>query len=144
MQGYDEVLYVVGAMLIFSLLSIQVNQMFIKNDQTMADGEVEYNAISLAEEHVDRIKFMKDLDFLEDYADSLSNTTLTVDTGNGDLEYYIEIDLQDETINSSANVESKHVFLTVRSEYLGPGQDATVDNNNFVKIDFIKSFPLNN
>ena len=138
MQGYDEVLYVVGAMLIFSLLSIQVNQMFIKNDQTMADGEVEYNAIALAEEHVDRIKFMIKFDDLKDYVNDYPDYE-TVDAGNGNLRYYVEIDHENESISGS-NVINRHVFVTVRSEYLGTGQDATVDNNNFVKMDFIKSF----
>ena len=138
MQGYDEVLYVVGAMIIFSLLSIQVNQMFIKNDQNIADGEVEYNAISLAEEHIDRIKFMTKFKDLKDYVNKYPEYD-TVDVGNGDLRYYVEIDHQDENISGS-NVINRHVFITVRSEYLGNGKDATVDNNNFVKMDFIKSF----
>ena len=140
MQGYDEILYVIGAMIIFSMLTLQVNQMFIKNESASVDGEIEYNAIAVAQDFVDRIKWMTDDSELTSLTNKFPREIeVPAGSGGGTLPYYVEITFNDVNIPDS-NVDTKHVFITVRSKFLGDEEDATEDNNNYVKMDFIKSF----
>lgn len=139
MQGYDEILYVIGAMIIFSILTLQVNKMFLKSETSSLEGEVEYNAIAVAQDYVDQMRWMSSEFELNQFVADFPKT-INAKTGQGTtLPYYVEIDVQNESISGS-NVKNRHIYVTVRSSYLGEGQDATVDDNNYVKVDFVKSF----
>jgi len=140
MSGYDEVLYVIGAMLIFSMLTLQANRMFISNERTTVEGQVEYNAISVAQDHIDRIKWMSSEFEVNSFASNYPST-INVESGQGNtLPYYVEIDITSENIDDS-NVVNKHVTVTVKSKYLGNEQDPAENTTNYAKMEFIKSFP---
>ncbi|MDZ7715676.1 MAG: hypothetical protein U5J95_05625 [Balneolaceae bacterium] len=113
--------------------------MFITSEKSSLEGEVKYNAIAVAQDHIDQIRWMSSESELNEFVNDFPKM-INVETGSGTtLPYYVEINVEDESISGS-NVKNRHITVTVRSSYLGWGRDPTVDNNNYVKADFIKSF----
>lgn len=113
--------------------------MFIKSEKSALEGEVEYNAIAVAQDHIDQIRWMTSESELNQFVGNYPKM-INAETGSGTtLPYYVEIDVSNESISGSS-VKNRHIIVTVRSSYLGWGKDPTVDDNNYVKKNFIKSF----
>lgn len=56
MTGYSEVLQVIGAMVIFSLILMTSNSMMLRNTNMEIESELEYQVIALAQNLIDEAK----------------------------------------------------------------------------------------
>lgn len=56
MTGYSEVLQVIGAMVIFSLILMTSNSMMLRNTNMEIESELEYEVIALAQDLIDEAK----------------------------------------------------------------------------------------
>lgn len=56
MTGYSEVLQVIGAMVIFSLILMTSNSMMLRNTNMEMESELEYEVIALAQDLIDEAK----------------------------------------------------------------------------------------
>lgn len=54
MSGYSDVMQVIGAMIIFSLVLLNVNRFMMNRDMQRTDTQMEYNAISHAQDIIER------------------------------------------------------------------------------------------
>lgn len=53
MSGYSEVIQVIGAMIIFSMILLNANSMILRNTALQIDGEIEQEVIALAQEIIE-------------------------------------------------------------------------------------------
>ncbi len=56
MIGYTEVLQVIGAMIIFSLILMTSNSMILRNTQMQVEGELEQETIALAQDIIEEAR----------------------------------------------------------------------------------------
>jgi hypothetical protein len=136
MSNYADLIYLMGAMLVFSLLTIQTNRMFHIYNRIQVNSEVEYHAISVAQEIVDKIQWMKEQEF-----NSYKNTfPKEVPVVFDEETLYFNVDLttapvENPTLDADGNVQNTKITLTVTNEYL-----KTTNGDRFIKFEFMKSF----
>jgi len=107
MIGYSEVLQVMGAMIIFSLVLATSNRFMLNNDVVKASSEVEVRAVSIAQ---DLIEFSKTVPFddategntvPDDVPDDfVSNPMPSVDENRQDIESFEEFNGYSDTFST--------------------------------------------
>jgi len=107
MIGYSEVLQVIGAMIIFSLVLATSNRFMLNNDVVKASSEVEVRAVSIAQ---DLIEFSKTVPFddatkgntvPDDVPDDfVSNPMPTVDKNRQNIESFEEFNGYSDTFST--------------------------------------------
>lgn len=132
MNDYSDLILLMGAMIIFSLLSLQVSRTFQMNNQIQMEAEIEYNAISIAQNEIDRVRWINSESDLNNHVNSYpKEVPLAV---NGDTLFYdVEVNTSDISIPDS-NVDNKQITVEVTNEYLKS------NNGSGVQLQFIKSF----
>jgi len=136
MNDYSDLLFLIGAMVVFAMLSINASNIFRINNSGLVLAEVEYNAIALAQDEIDEVRWLPDeeIDQLDpgDPAYRYANTvTKTVEIDDQEIDYQLSGTSTPITF-SDLDITSFKVKVTVNSQYL-PGQEITQTT--------IKSFP---
>lgn len=139
MQDYSDLIYLLGAMIIFSLLSIHVNRTFMFNNLITVSGQTEYYALNLGQEYVDRIRWLPTPQSLESFVNGFPQTIEYATKSNGPgIPFEVNISLSDTTL-PDANVQSKIVSITLNSIYMESIQQSIGMNRN-IEMKYIKSF----
>lgn len=127
MNDYSDLFFLIGAMVIYSLLSVNTNSMFLTSNEQMVQSDIEYSAIALAQDEIDELRWLTKDEENElkqgtteyRYSDPITRTLeindQTIDftmTGTS-----VPISITGLTINTYL------VTLTVSSGYLADGQD---------------------
>lgn len=60
MNSYSEILYLVGAMMIFSLLVVNTTKTFNNSRNSIYRAEAEYRAIAVAQDELDKVQWIYD------------------------------------------------------------------------------------
>lgn len=60
MSSYAELIYLMGAMVVFSLLSVTTARNFNSTRQTVYQAEAEYRAIAVAQDEIDKVQWIYD------------------------------------------------------------------------------------
>lgn len=137
MDSYYDIIYLMGAMLVFSLLTIQTNRMFQINNRIQINSEIEYNAISVAQDQIDKLRWIKNEgdfnsfvnDFPKDIPMAFEEETL-----------YFNVDIQAKDANiPGSNIINKHITVSVTNKYLKTNESED-PGSTAVKLEFIKSF----
>lgn len=131
MNAYSDLIYLMGAMIVFSLLSIQTSRLFQMNTQMQMEAEIEYNAISVAQNQIDKMKWIKTQSKLNAFANAFPKK-MPLPVKDDTLYYNTDVRIQDMTIAGST-VQNKKVTVSVTNKYLQMG-------SNTVKLQFVKSF----
>lgn len=132
MNDYSDLIFLMGAMIVFSLLSLQVSRTFQMNNRIQMEAEIEYNAVSIAQNEIDRVRWINSESDLNNHVSTYpKEVPLAV---NGDTLFYdVGINTSDVSIPNS-NVDNKQVTVEVTNEYLES------NNGSGVQLQFIKSF----
>jgi hypothetical protein len=138
MNDYSDLIYLIGAMIVFSMLSLNATRMMVESDQLQAGAEIEYNAIAIAQDYIDEIKWIGKEDSLTSKIASFPNS-VTNDIGGEPMTFYIDIDVQDVNIPDS-NVDNKLITVAIKNKYLGSGSETDQGNSIEIKQRFLKSF----
>jgi len=56
MSDISEIIYVLGAVVLFSLFAITINKSMVVNTETTVESEIEYNAIAVAQSIIDQAR----------------------------------------------------------------------------------------
>jgi hypothetical protein len=56
MSDISEIIYVLGAVVLFSLFAITINKSMVVNTETTVESEIEYNAIAIAQSIIDQAR----------------------------------------------------------------------------------------
>lgn len=126
-----------GAMIIYSMLSMQTSRMFQLNNRVQINSEIEYNAVSIAQNEIDQLRWVKNEEDFDNYVDDFpTEKFLTV--GNDTLVYTVDVNSSNINIPGS-NITNKNITVTVTNEYLNNINGENSDDH-FVKLQLIKSF----
>lgn len=138
MNDYSDIIYTMGALIIFSMLSMQAARMMVQSDQLQVEAEIEYNAVALAQDFIDQIKWV---DTEAELNAKIASFPQSVDTpiGNGTLTYYVDFDIQDAPLPDS-NVENKIVTVSIKNKYLGRNTATDEASSVTIQHQFLKSF----
>lgn len=107
MNDYSDLFLVIGASIIFAVLLIDVNATVVRENKYKADREIEYTAITLAQDVIDKARWVPYNQFNSTYAntDSLYNTPL------GD--YRVTTSTSANTL-SGLGITNNHIRLDVK------------------------------
>ena len=133
MNDYSDLIYLMGAMIIFSLLSVQTTRLFQINSKMQVRGEITYNAISIAESQIEKVRWLKTEGSLYSYANSFPKQVPLVISGDT-LLYTAKMQVRDASL-ASANIDSKKVTVSVTNEFMKNNASQSA-----VELQFLKSF----
>ncbi|NGP87820.1 hypothetical protein [Fodinibius halophilus] len=137
MNDYSDIIFLMGAMIVFSMLTVQTFHLFQMNNQVKINGEVEYNAIAVAQDQVDKLRWARN----ETEFDTLRSQypkTVRVPVQNESMNYNVGIDVNQTTIPNS-NVDTRKITIEVTNKYMKNRPNAA-DGSRSVKLEFLKSF----
>lgn len=136
MTDYSDIIFMMAAMLVFSMLSLSVNRSMTINNAFLTQQEADYHALTIAQEIIDDIRWISsenDLDsYVSQYPETLSYST---DSQSG-FSIPFNINVTSESIDiSGGSLSSFLVEVTVNSQYMTGGESGKP-----IKLDYIKSF----
>lgn len=125
MNDYSDLIVMMGAIVLFMMLSLQVNRFIIGNSMTNTQSEVEYYALIVAQEVVEDIRVLTEESqmqlVLADYPKTIdfhpfrdSEDTIPFDVQVTDEELH----LAHASFADSPSMNSYHITVTVSSDYL--------------------------
>lgn len=139
MNDFTDVFYVIGAMIIFSILSVNTFNYIGINEEFQYQSELQQNAVVVANEVITEMRWISDKDrFNPNRGDFVGNDyprTVTMVVGDDDefeFDYDVDVQVNDTTIAGSNSV-NKAIYVTVSSEYL--------EDNQKVRMRYIKTLP---
>lgn len=140
MSDYSDIIYLMGAIIIFSLVSLNASHFFRVNEQFQYRSEIQYNGIAVAQDIIEDIRWISDRNrFIPGSGNCICDEypkTITQILGTDDqyqMDYQINIELTDIDVDGS-NATNTLIVVTVTNEYLSEG--------DFIKMEYIKSFAL--
>lgn len=140
MTDFSDFIFLMGAMIVFSLLTLQTNQMFQMNNRLQINGEIEYNGISIAQDQIDQMRWIQSESDFNDYVSTFPDSVPLTIQGTT-LYYNVDIAAADISIPGS-NVENKRVTVSVTNDFLKNSANNS-SNDRSVQLEFIKSFNTN-
>lgn len=138
MNDYSDIIFLTGAMIIFSTLSLNTIKFFNTVDEIEYQSKLQYNGISVAQDKIEEIRWISDQDrFRSGSSDFLERDYPTVvtqaygDDNEYEFDYSVDIDVSPTNITGS-NASNYRVTVTVSNSYLPDNQTITTE--------YIKSF----
>lgn len=119
-------------MVIFSLLSMNTSRMFQMNNRVQMEAEIEYHAVSIAQNEIDRVRWIESESAFDNHVTNSFPKEVPIAINNDTLFYDVGMDVTDINISGS-NTTNKKATVTVTNKFLKT-------NNTGVKLEFIKSF----
>ena len=132
MNDYSDLIYLMGAMIVFSLLSLQTSRIFQMNNRVQMEAEIEYHAVSIAQNEIDKVRWIESETAFDSHANNSFPKEVPLAINNDTLFYDVGMDVSNTNISGS-NTINKEVTVTVTNKFLAT-------NNAGVKLRFIKSF----
>lgn len=141
MNDYTDLIYLLAAILVFSLLSMQVNRSIFRNNMMQTQSSVEYHAIAHAQNYTDQLQWIRSENELDVFANEFPRTDEVIydESDNQTLPFLVDIAVTD-TILQNSNVINKHVVVSVQSLYLENQHASSVTPTKGIKTEFIKNF----
>ncbi len=137
MNDYSDIIFLMGAMIIFSLLTLQTTRTFQLNNRMQMNGELEYSAISIAQDQVDKMRWMQNQTAFNNFVSNFPQTVPLTVQGNT-LDFNVDVTVQNITLPNS-NVPNRRVTVTVTNDYLKTNQQAAPGSKE-IQLEFLKSF----
>lgn len=136
MTDYSDIIFLMGAMVLFSFLMMSVNRTILMNDRSGLDHEIEYYALAIAQERVDELRWVTSESELDSELASYPKTIMyNQDSGTADAIPFI-VDIEKNTAPfENHNIRSVELLIGVNSEY---ALDGTTGKP--VQLAFTKSF----
>ncbi|NBC26508.1 MAG: hypothetical protein GVY08_06585 [Bacteroidetes bacterium] len=136
MTDYSDIIFLMGAMVLFSFLMMSVNRTILMNDRSSLDHEIEYYALAIAQERVDELRWVTSESELDSELASYPKTIMySRDSGTADAIPFI-VDIEKNTAPfENHNIRSVELLIGVNSEY---ALDGTTGEP--VQLAFTKSF----
>lgn len=137
MTDYSDIIFLMGAIVIFSLLSLQTTRTFQLNNRLQMNGELEYSAISIAQDQVDKMRWMQNQTAFNNFVSNFPQSVPLTIQGNT-LNFNVDVTVQNITLPNS-NVTNQRVTVTVTNDYLKTNHQAAPGSQE-IQLEFLKSF----
>ena len=137
MSGYSELLYLVAGMMVFSILAINTSRNYNSTRQNIYRSEVEYRAIAVAQDEIDKVQWIYDDNDLDPnspnyvYAD---HPLFESQSYGANDQYTDNFYVYAESTLISDNGSEKRYQVTVSVLY------DDVDPDIFITLDYTKSY----
>lgn len=138
MNDYSDIIFLMGAMIIFSMLTLNTAIYFRTAEQLQYQNTIQYNGIAIAQDKIEELRWIADeqrfksnsYSFLEgDYPATV--TQVFGSSGEYEMDYSIDIDIVSTSVSGS-NARNYSITVFVSNEYLAENQTITMQ--------YIKSF----
>ena len=130
MSDYADILYLITAMVVFSIISINASVMFRNSSMALMRSEIEYNAISVLQDEVEEVRWLSNDEQAQ--IDSTIGSTYRYENPitktrsiDGDPIEYTLNGTYDQVNFPDLGIDSYKIKLTVNSPYLFKGQRVT-------------------
>lgn len=132
MTSYAELLYLIGAMMVFAMLTLNTSRTFNSTRQTIYQAEAEYRAIAVAQDEIDKIQWIYNSDQLDpDNGDYVYEDYPIKETHvYGDNDQYstdFKINGTSELIFNDGSMKRYQVTITVVDPEAQPAVSVTLD-----------------
>jgi hypothetical protein len=136
MADYSDVIFLMGAMVMFSFLTLSVNRTLLMNEMNRVGHETDYYALTVAQESVDELRWVNteaDLDAeLNDYPKTINYKN----DSSKDASIPFTVDITKTTsVMDNDDIRSVELLVSVSSDY-GVGGEGS----NPVQLRYTKSF----
>lgn len=130
MNDYSDLLFLIGAMVIFAILTVNANSMLFKTNENMVQSDIEYNAIALAQDEIEEIRWLENNEESKlkstssdyRYADPI---TKTLEINDETIEFVLNGTAVSDPI-SGLYVNTYQVTVTVTSPFMKEGRKVSL------------------
>lgn len=132
MSSYAELFYLVGAMMVFSMLSLNTARSFNSSRQTIYQAEAEYRAIAVAQDELDKVLWIYEPDDLDPtsgtyvYANYPVQETHTYGSSN-QYSSTFTVNGTSELIEDTGSMKRYQVAVTVVNQNVDPEVQITLE-----------------
>ena len=142
MSGYSDLLYLVGAIVIYALLNMQVNGLIVRNNIVQTQSSVEYHVATHAQDYAERLLWIRDESelnsFLNDFP-RVDSVAFDDDHPNRMLAYHVNIEASDTTLPGSS-VTNKVIEIALSNQFLEKKPIGAGSPEREFRLKLIKSF----
>lgn len=158
MNDYSDIIYLIGAMVMFSILTLNVSRTIVMNSKELSKSEIEYSGIALAQGYADRAQWAEpgelDPDSSAYVFDATGKEPAGCDyshnnpcketlhlgaSGQYSVDYYIGIDIDNNYSVPNSDTNNKKITINVTSPYFYENFDSTFTDYP-IKMNVITSF----
>lgn len=138
MNDYSDIIFLMGAMIIFSMLTLNTATFFRTAEQLQYQNTIQYNGVAIAQDKIEQLRWIADeqrfqsgsIDFIEnDYP--ATETQVFGSNGEYNMDYNVDVDIELTSVSGS-NARNYLITVIVSNEYLEENQNVTMQ--------YIKSF----
>lgn len=148
MNDYSDLLYLLGAIVLYSILTLNVSTNLVMNNRNLSESEVEYSGIALADGLVEQAMWAskKELDsddseyIFDGYSKNYPKHEV-IEMGPSNqykIDYYIYAEVDDVSVSGSST-NNKKITVGVTSPFFYNDFDSTFSNYP-IELEFVKSF----
>lgn len=138
MNDYSDIVFLMGAMIIFSMLTLNTARFFRTAEQLQYQNTIQYNGIAIAQDKIEELRWISDeqrfksnsFSFLEDDYPA-TETQILGNNGEFNMDYTVDVDIEATAISGS-NARNYLITVVVSNQYL--------EANQTVTMQYIKSF----
>ena len=149
MNDYSDIFFLIGAMMLFAILTTNVSRSMVMNNQKLSQSEVEYEGIALAHSLIEEAQWADEDELnpgnsayiFQDYADKNDPKREKIKLGSSGeytVDFYLHATVKDTSIPGS-NTDNKVVDVWVTSQYM-TDSNANPPTEYPIKLKFVKSF----
>lgn len=135
MNDYSDLIYLMAAMIIFSMLSLNAAYFFNINEQFQYQSDIEYNGIAIAQDILEQVRWIQNKNLLDTGRSAcICNDypkTITLSVDDYELDFTADISIKDTSISGSAAI-NRIVEVSVSNQYLPHAQN--------IRMRYLKSF----
>lgn len=139
MSDYSDLIFLTGAMIVFSMLSMNTTRNFQSTAQRIYQTDIEYRALSLAQDEIEVVRWASESDLNPNSSNYLYEddpVQRTIYYGNSDqYSETFELKRSSTQIQNSADMNRYRIRVIVESDAVTPEISDT--------LEYIKSFMQN-
>lgn len=133
MTDYSDILLLIGAIAIYAILVTNTNRTMLMNEQVLTTAEVEYGAISAAQDIMGEVRWMNYEAFKNTNKEETANKLEAV---NDDDLYTETVEIEPIIVNG-VSADSKLINVKVESDYMVKGEDSVYNVTlSYIKTDY--------
>lgn len=136
MTDYSDLMFLMGAMVMFSMLTLSVNRTQMVNEMNRTGNETNYYALSVAQESIDGMRWLKSETELDNELSTYPKVVNYKKESDDDVSIPFTVDINKTTsVFDNDDVRSVELVISVDNDY-GVGGEGS----NPVQLQFTKSF----
>lgn len=157
MNDYSDIIFLMGAMVMFSILTLNVSRSIVTNTKQLSKSEIEYNGIALAHSYLERAQWATPQGLTRGSSDFIFNNSgyepsgcdfsksapclETIEMGSSgeyNVDYYVYVKI-DDNVSVPGNTNNKKITVGITSPYFYENFDSSFSEYP-IEIELINSF----